>query len=99
MAMIKITGPELEAMVEHWLKTPVCGYLGSGYGQDIRALLQKPQSDREANALIRKLKADLLILTSLPPDAINLYGTPDGVDSYRIVLEVAGRRFNLSEIA
>lgn len=97
--MIKITGTELEAMVEHWLNTPVHGYLGSGYGQDIKALLQKPHSDREANALLRKLKTDLMIMTSLPADAINLYGTPDGVDGYRIVLEVSGRTFNLSEIA
>jgi len=97
--MIKITGTELEAMVEHWLNTPVHGYLGSGYGQDIKALLQKPHSDREANALLRKLKADLVLLTSLPPDQINLYGTPDGIDRYQIVLEVSGRTFNLSEIA
>lgn len=95
--MIKITGPELEAMVEHWLNTPVNGYMGSGYGQDIKALLQKPHSDREANALIRKLKADLAILASLSADSINIYGTPAGVDTYHIVLEVAGRRFNLSE--
>ena len=87
--MIKITGTELEAMVEHWLNTPVHGYLGSGYGQDIKALLQKPHSDREANALLRKLKAD----------QINLYGTPDGIDRYQIVLEVSGRTFNLSENA
>ena len=37
-----ITGTGIQAMVSDWLDTPVNGYLGSGYGSDTRALLQRP---------------------------------------------------------
>ena len=43
--MATITGKDIQEMVRHWLNTPVCGYLGSGYGQDAKALLQLPQAD------------------------------------------------------
>lgn len=93
--MKKITGEELEGMVEHWLSTPVNGYLGSGYGQDAKSLLQRPHSDSSADEFMRKMREDIIITTALPSDAVSLYGKPSGVDRLDIILEVAGRAFEL----
>ncbi|WMC11773.1 hypothetical protein PU634_05240 [Oceanimonas pelagia] len=94
--MKTLTGEELEGMVEHWLSTPVNGYLGSDYGQDAKSILQLPHTDEAADELIRKLRQDIIITTSLPAGAVSLYGVPSGVDRFDIVLEVAGRTFDLS---
>jgi len=37
----QITPDDIVGMVRHWLSTPVEAYLGSGYGSDVRALLQR----------------------------------------------------------
>jgi len=95
-SMKKITADELEGMVEHWLSTPVAGYLGSDYGQSLPSLLQLPHSDGAADELLRKLRQDILITTQLPPEAVSLYGAPNGADGFDIVLEVAGRTFDLT---
>lgn len=94
--MKQITGSELEAMVEHWLNTPVNGYLGSDYGQDLRSLLQRPHSDGTADSFLRKMREDLLIITALPSEAVSLYGSPRGIDEFEITLEVAGKTYDLS---
>lgn len=94
--MKQITAEELEGMVEHWLSTPVEGYLGSDYGQDAKSILQLPHSDGAADELLRKLRQDIIITTQLPPDAVSLYGAPSGVDRFDIVLDVAGRTFDLT---
>lgn len=93
--MLKVTGKELEGMIEHWLSTPINGYLGGGYGQDIKALLQMPHSDTAADQFIRKMVVDIPVLGSLPPSSIAIYGVPSGADRVDMVLEVAGRSFDL----
>lgn len=95
--MKTITGDDIAGMVEHWLSTPVNGYLGSGYGQDLPSLLQRPHSDGAADGFMRKMREDVQILTALPGDAVTLYGQPVGVDRLDIVLEVTGKTYNLSE--
>ncbi len=55
--MATITGNEIQGMVGHWLKTPVNGYLGSDYGQDVKALLQQPQTDGAPDAFLQKLRS------------------------------------------
>lgn len=88
--MATITGADIQAMITHWLNTPVNGYIGSDYGCDPKALLQNPQSIGVANAFIKKLKKDVPILAVLPSNSVNLYSVQRGVDGLDIVLEVAG---------
>ncbi|MGL5224204.1 MAG: hypothetical protein ACRC8Q_02520 [Aeromonas sp.] len=93
--MKQITADDLEGMVEHWLGTPVDGYLGSDYGQSLTSILQLPHSDGAADDLLRKLREDIAITYSLPPESVSLYSAPRDVDGLDIVLEVAGRTFDI----
>ncbi|WP_445157663.1 hypothetical protein [Halomonas sp. E14] len=95
--MTTITGDDIQAMVRHWLETPVNGYLGSGYGADANRLLQRAQQDGRADRFVRKLRRDVGVLEVLPSNAVELYGTPEGVDRLRLTLEVAGRSYDLSD--
>jgi hypothetical protein len=53
---------DIEAMVLHWLNTPVAGYLGSNYGVDAYAYLHKPMNAADWDAFIDKMKKDLPVL-------------------------------------
>lgn len=64
--MATITGKDIQEMVRHWLNTPVEGYLGSGYGQDAKALLQLPQADGAPEAFLEKMRQDIPALQALP---------------------------------
>lgn len=86
-------------MVTHWLGTPEGGYLGSTYGSNIKALLQRPQVDSGADEFIQKMKIDIPILNALPGDAINIFGVHSFPDRLDIVLEVYGNEFNISDLA
>lgn len=99
--MAQITGEEIQKMVRHWLEVPEGGYLGSGYGSNIRALLQRPQfgDRRRVDAFLAKLRRDVPVLNTLPSDALALYATPQGPDQMHIVLSVAGRNYDLSELS
>lgn len=94
--MKTISGTEINAMVEHWLRTPAGSYLGSDYGQNGNDLLQRPMFEGAANAFIRKMREDIPILEALPADAVTIYGRQIDIDKVEIVLEVAGRTYNLS---
>lgn len=95
--MTTITGDDIQAMVRHWLETPVNGYLGSGYGSDANSLLQRAQSEGRADSFVRKLRGDVGVLEVLPSSAVTLYGTPEGVDTLRLTLDVAGRSYDLND--
>lgn len=90
-----VTGLDIQNMVGHWLKTPLNGYFGCDYGQDLKALLQNPQLEGQADAQIAKLKADLPVLTVLPSGSVNIYGTHTGVDNLNLFIEVAGTIFGI----
>lgn len=77
-------------MVRHWLETPVNGYLGSGYGQDPKSLLQRPQTDGAADEYLKKLRTDVSILVALPPGSVNIYSVKTPPDRLDLVIEVAG---------
>jgi len=96
--MTTITGDDIQAMVSHWLETPVYGYLGSDYGSDPKSLLQRAQSDGQADRFVRKLKRDVSVLEVLPNSAVSLYGTPEDVDQLRLTLDVAGRSYDISDV-
>ncbi len=89
--MTPITGSDIQQMVDHWLNTPTNGYLGSGYGQDTKSLLQRPQSDGAPDAFLNKLRADVPVLQALPVGAVNLYRVSTAPDRLDLVIEVAGR--------
>lgn len=67
------------------------GYLGSGYGQDLKALLQQPLQVGAGDVVIEKLHEDITVLNSLPAGATNIYQLDNGVDKLEVVIEVAGR--------
>ena len=89
--MATITGNDIQGMVSHWLHTPVCAYLGSDYGQDVKALLQQPQADGAPDAFLQKLRSDVNVLQALPAGSINLYGVQTPPDRLDLVIEVAGQ--------
>lgn len=95
--MKTITGDDIQAMVRHWLETPVNGYLGSGYGSDANSLLQRAQSDGRADSFVRKLRNDVSVLEVLPNSAVTLYGDTEGIDQLRLTLDVAGRSYDLND--
>jgi hypothetical protein len=84
-----ITGEALQAMVRHWLNTPTSGYLGSDYGQEAKILLQRPQEDGLADAVLNKLKADVPATGALS-DGVNLYSVQSAPDRMDVLIEVAG---------
>lgn len=94
--MNKFDGRNVAGMTTHWLDTPVMGYLGSSYGQDLKANLQLPQNEAVANDYIRKLQNDVPVLSILPDGAIGLYAVPMGVDGVEVKLIVADQTFELN---
>ena len=91
-----ITGSSVQGMITHWLHTPINGYLGSGYGQDTKSLLHRPQSVSDADEYLAKLRNDVPVLQALPASSVNLYGVQTPPDRLDVVLEVAGNAFPLS---
>lgn len=93
--MSEITGLDVQNMVGHWLKTPVNGYLGSDYGQDLKSMLQRPPSAGDADQQIAKIHSDIPVVDVLPDGSVNFYALHSGVDRVDIVLEVAGTVFEI----
>lgn len=93
--MATITGNDIQGMVGHWLKTPVNGYLGSDYGQDAKALLQRPQDDGAAEGFLQKLRSDVPVLQALPDGSVNLYGVQTAPDRLDLMIEVAGQTIQI----
>ena len=82
-------------MVEHWLRTPVNGYLGSGYGQDLKAILQRPMADAKADEQVDKLRGDVPIIGALPAGSVNLYAADVGIDQKSLLVEIGGQVFQV----
>lgn len=77
-------------MAGDWLATPVNGYLGSDYGQDLKRVLHSPLSLRLGDEQIAKLRADVPVLSMLPGEAVNLYKVEQGPDRLHLILDIAG---------
>jgi hypothetical protein len=92
-----ITPSDIHLMVRHWLNTPAGAYLGSGYGSNVKDLLQSPLSGQVADSIIAKLVADIPVLSVLPDGAINIYGVPSGLDTLDLVIEIAGQTISIGE--
>lgn len=96
--MTTLDGKDVQSMVDHWLHTPVNGYLGSSYGQDVKALLQNPQAAGLADDFLAKLRTDVPMLAVLPPGTTNLYGIETPPDRLDLVIEVAGTALPIPEV-
>jgi hypothetical protein len=88
--MATITSKDIQGMVGHWLDTPVGAYLGSNYGQDAKAPLQRPQADGVPEAFIQKMRQDIPALQTLPAGALNLYSVRTPPDRVDLFIDVAG---------
>lgn len=95
--MKTLSGQDVAEMTSHWTETPIYGYLGSSYGQDVKSYLQQPQKAVVANSFIQKLRNDVPVLQVLPSDSVNLYLVPKGFDGAEVHLSVVGQTFNLGE--
>lgn len=93
MATSLLTPERILRAVQHWLNTPVNGYLGSDYGNDLKSVLQTPFAAGLANAQIAKLRRDVPILQALPANAINLYIRETPPDKLDIILQVGALTF------
>ena len=98
MANNIIDGTEVQDMVSHWLKTPVNGYLGSGYGQSLKDLLQNTLSDGAADAQLQKLRSDVPVLQVLPDNSTNIYSVQTPPDRLDLLIEVAGQAIEVPRI-
>ena len=96
--MRPIDSQEVQGMVSHWIGCPVNGYLGSGYGSDIPALLQKPLSTKDADLLLKKLRFDVPLIASAPPGSVNVYSATRDIDKLDILIEVAGEIVSSQEL-
>lgn len=94
--MATISSTDIQAMVSHWVNVPINGYLGSDYGQDMKPLLQRPQADNVAEAVLQKMRADVPVLQALPDGATNIYGMQTALDRLDLVIEVAGQAIQVS---
>ncbi len=88
----EITGEDVHGMAVHWLGCPVNGYLGSPYGADPQALLQKPLACGLGDAFVRKMEQDIPILQALPGGAVDVHfeNVSRTNDRKRLVLNVMG---------
>ena len=93
-----INGKDIQDMVSHWLHVPVNSYLGSGYGQDVKSLLQRPHADGAPEALLQKLRDDVPVIQVLPNSATNLYSVQTPPDKLDLVIEVAGQAITVPEV-
>lgn len=89
---------DIARMVQHWLHTPPNGYLGSGYGADVKSLLQQPNSSGLGDAFIDKMMADIPILRQLPRGAVNVYFEQVNKDTKRLLIEVGDVTIPYEEI-
>lgn len=93
--MANISKNDLVDMIRHWLATPPNGYLGSGYGCDLNALLQSPMTSGIADSLLAKMRVDIPLVATLPSSSLNIYAVDAGPDKRTIYIDVAGEMIPL----
>lgn len=90
MAANRITARDLSGMAEHWLRTPVNGYLGSSYGSEVKALLHTPMAAGLADGVLAKLRQDVPLIQAAPAGSVNLYAQDADFETKLLTLEIAG---------
>lgn len=84
----QISPYDVQRMVRHWLNTPLNGYLGDDFGNNLPDHLQSPQAANSANEILRKMYSDLPVLQLLPSGAISVQSSTDPQISDRINVSV-----------
>ncbi len=74
--------------VRHWLATSINGYLGSGYGIDLKAYLHKPMNTFDGDAIIDKMRVDIPALGALPRSVVELYFEDVGLDGKKLHIAI-----------
>lgn len=92
-----VDSQELTGMAEHWLGTPPNGYLGSGYGSEVKALLQQPNSSGVGDQFVDKMAEDIPLIGALPAGAVNVYFEQRDKESKRLLIAVADRLVTVDE--
>lgn len=87
----EVNGEEVQGMVGHWLGSPVNGYLGSGYGSDPLALIQKPMSAGLGDAFVQKMETDVPVIGALQGGAVNVYFENRNNSSKNLIVNVMDR--------
>lgn len=85
---VNIDARELAGMAGHWLGTGPNGYLGQGYGSDIKSILQSPMAAGLVDGQIAKLNADVPLTRAA---SVNVYSYDESFEQKVIVFEVAGQ--------
>ncbi len=99
MTDFKIDVAEIADMVRHYLQMQANGYLGQGYGNTLKDLLQKPMNSTAlADREIRKLQRDVPILTQLPKGSITLFAEDIDKETKRIILDIAGNQITIDSL-
>jgi hypothetical protein len=89
----EITAHDVYEMVEHWLGTPPNGYLGAGYGSDIKALLQTALNSGLMDDFIAKMLFDIPLLKSLPKGSISIGYIDVPPDQKRLAIRILDETF------
>ncbi|SER36012.1 MULTISPECIES: hypothetical protein [Pseudomonas] len=98
MASSTLTINDVADMIRHWLSTPVDGYLGSGYGSNLKDLLQQPLNTALADAFLAKLTEDVPILAKFPPGQLNLWAENVGKETLRIVIDLGVTQLSIDSL-
>jgi len=94
-----ITSRDLSDMVRHWLACPVNGYLGAGYGCEVKSLLQTPMSAGLADDLISKAREDVPLLSRTAAGALNVYAYDRDFETKVIAFEIGGQLIDIGAVA
>lgn len=92
-----IDSKKVQAMIEHWLNTPPNGYFGQSYGADVRNMLLRELSSDNADALLKKLRADIPLLDQLNDDQLSINTKTQDFDKLYIYLIVGNITIRLGE--
>lgn len=95
MQTTPITSRDLSDMVRHWLACPVNGYLGSGYGSEVKSLLQTPMASGLADDLIAKAREDVPLLSRAAPGAVNVYAYDKNFETKVVAFEIGGQLIDI----
>lgn len=96
--MATVNASFIMGQIEHWINTRQNSYLGSNYGIDLHELLQKPMSSFDGDAIIRKMRQDIPVLTAVGADNLNIYFQKTSMDSIKFYVQVYGaaREFDIT---
>ena len=88
----QISPYDVQRMVRHWLNTPLNGYLGDDFGNNLPDYLQSPNTANGSSEIMRKMYSDLPVLQLLPSGSISVqsFSDPQISDRMNVLVTVFG---------